>query len=276
VTGGSFARNNDTKFQATVSDFRLDKYEVTVGRFRKFVAAVTGGWKPAAGSGKHAHLNKGAGLKNSGASGYEPGWDAAWDADMFGTKSEWDNSLACDSQASWTPSSGGNENRPIGCVLWSQAAAFCIWDGAFLPSEAEANYARAGGNQQRYFPWSSPPSSTNIDCSYANYLGAAGGTDFCVLPGSGATSPVGALSPKGDGRYGQADLAGNLDEWQLDWNDDYKATCTDCANFVATTTRAIGGGSIGAKSYTLAVEYRDRWFPDALAGQFGFRCARTP
>lgn len=276
VTGGSFFRNNDANFPAKVSDFRLDKYEATVGRFRKFVTAVVGGWKPAAGSGKHAHLNGGAGLKNSGASGYEPGWDESWNANLFATKADWDSYLSCDSQASWTTSSGGNENRPIGCVLWFQAAAFCIWDGGFLPSEAEGNYARAGGSQQRYYPWSSPASSTVVDCSYANYLGAAGDSDFCVSPGSGATSLVGSLSPKGDGRYGQTDLSGNVDEWHVDWKEDYTPECTNCAHFTATSIRALGGGSIGAKSFSIATAFREGWLPDALSGQFGFRCARTP
>lgn len=276
VKGGPFARNNDSNFPATVSDFKLDKYEVTVGRFRKFVDAVIGGWKPAAGSGKHVHLNGGAGLKNSGATGFEPGWDAAWSTDLLATKAEWDTNLACDPQASWTADSGGNENRPISCVSWPQATAFCIWDGGFLPSEAEANYARAGGNQQRHYPWSSPASSTTVDCSYANYKGIAGETDYCVSSGSGASSAVGAVSPKGNGFFGQADLGGNLDEWQLDWYAAYTPTCTDCANLVATNVRVISGGGFSSAASWMSTAQRDRWVPDALSGQFGFRCARTP
>ena len=42
---------------ATVSSFRLDKYAVTVGRFREFVSAWSGGYMPRAGAGKHTHLN---------------------------------------------------------------------------------------------------------------------------------------------------------------------------------------------------------------------------
>ncbi|MBM4364484.1 MAG: hypothetical protein FJ104_17530, partial [Deltaproteobacteria bacterium] len=43
VTGGTYNRVNDATYPATVSDFRLDRFEVTVGRFRRFVAAVVGG-----------------------------------------------------------------------------------------------------------------------------------------------------------------------------------------------------------------------------------------
>jgi hypothetical protein len=41
VTGGTFNRSNDANYPATVANFRLDNYEITVGRFRKFVAAYS-------------------------------------------------------------------------------------------------------------------------------------------------------------------------------------------------------------------------------------------
>ena len=91
VQGGTFYRtyvNNGSGSTAyadpaTVSGFRLDKYDVTVGRFRRFVAAWNGGagYSPPAGSGKHTHLNGGLGLSNSGSPGtYEPGWLTGKDA----------------------------------------------------------------------------------------------------------------------------------------------------------------------------------------------------
>jgi formylglycine-generating enzyme required for sulfatase activity len=59
VTGGTYNRTYRNSGSgptgqadpATVANFRMDKYLVTVGRYRQFAAAWTGGWMPAAGSG---------------------------------------------------------------------------------------------------------------------------------------------------------------------------------------------------------------------------------
>lgn len=113
---------------AAVSAFRLDKFEVTVGRFRQFVGAWHAGYTPPAGSGWHIHLNAGRGLNTTGE-GYEPGWAATYDGNVAPT----DENLACDATfATWTASAGDNENRPINCVNWWEAYAFCVWDAGWL------------------------------------------------------------------------------------------------------------------------------------------------
>jgi formylglycine-generating enzyme required for sulfatase activity len=140
---------------ASVSGFRLDKYEVTVGRFRRFVNAVLssdGGpaWTPPAGSGKHIHLNGANGL-NSIEGGYEPGWVTSDNEYLVPTNAN----LACPGDGTWTNTPASQENLPINCVNWYEAYAFCIWDGGFLPSGAEWEYAAAGGSLQREYPWGS-------------------------------------------------------------------------------------------------------------------------
>jgi formylglycine-generating enzyme required for sulfatase activity len=247
VAGGIFKRGDDggnfgfdLDHPAQVSSFRLDRFEITVGRFRAFVAALSAGYSPVAGAGKHLHLNGGQGLSVETADGsgpaFESGWDGALTASLPRTGLAWDGALSCHpSFQTWSTSPGAKEKRPINCVDWLEVAAFCIWDGGFLPSEAELAYAGSGGDEQRVYPWSVPPSATSIDCTFLNVTGCAnGGTD---------TADVGSYSPKGDGRWGQADLAGNLKEWVLDRRTDpYLNPCLDCAVLSGTNHAAHGAG----------------------------------
>jgi formylglycine-generating enzyme required for sulfatase activity len=252
-----------------VSAFRLDKYDVTVGRFRQFVEAWNGGagWMPTQGSGKHTHLNGGQGLANSGsgAGNYEAGWATSDNGNISPT----DTNLACDSpNATWTNASAGNEKLPINCVNWWESYAFCIWDGGFLPSETEWEYAAAGGSQQREYPWgSTAPGSTNQYAIYnCDYL--AGGNDCIAAVG---TATLGA------GLWGQLDLAGNLWQWPLDWYANYENPCADCAYLTVSSYRVHRGGCF-ANSYSSDLLATNRVYdPPTVRGMFfGFRCARTP
>jgi sulfatase modifying factor 1 len=301
VAGGTFYRSYDdvtytsTAYPATVSGFRLDKYEITVGRFRQFVSAVVGGWLPTAGSGKHTYLNGGHGLNATGG-GYEAGWDAKdWNGLLATTSAAWNTNLACPLTppfGTWTPSVAGHENLPINCATWFEAYAFCIWDGGFLPSEAEWNYAAAGGGGsggQRAFPWSRPSKSADIDCSDANYYGCPASAP------RDAPNDVGSESPAGDGSYGQTDLAGNLWEWVLDYYAEYANPCTDCADLTGTPSQACGPSSsclvLRGGSYDDGVRSDDistltagllvsfRYYSNTKSARdvnVGARCARSP
>ncbi len=263
----------DKSYPATISTFRLDKYEVTVGRFRKFVAAWDTGWRPAPAAGKHAYLQGGKGLDDSGnPGGHEPGWNAAWDAQLPTDAANWSTNLACDTSAyTWTPAPGTNERHPINCVTWYDAYAFCIWDGGFLPSEAEWNYAASGGNEQRVYPWSVPHDSTAIDCSYADYGDNSNQCDS-------GTMEVASESPKGDGRWGQTDLAGNVAEWNVDaYASPYAAgACVDCGYFGPSAERVMRGGAFGSGTVGALASWRFKTTPALRATTFGIRCGRAP
>jgi sulfatase modifying factor 1 len=262
---------------ATVSGFRMDKYLVTVGRFRQFVAAWNGGsgWTPPAGSGKHTHLNAGSGLNATGG-GYEPGWITSDNSNIAPTNAN----LACEPPyATWTNTAGSQENLPINCVNWYESYAFCIWDGGFLPSEAEWEYAAAGGSQQREYPWGTAAAGTacpGTGCQYAIYN--------CDYPsGSGSCTGVGNIAPvgyaaSGAGLWGQLDLGGNMSEWNLDWYASYVDPCTDCANFTAASDRVIRSGSFpfGNFQILLPVSRFDDTPTTRNSEGFGLRCSRTP
>jgi sulfatase modifying factor 1 len=225
VTGGTYYRTYTNSGSgpkgeadpATVSGFRLDKYLVTVGRFRQFVTAWNNGagYTPPAGSGKHTHLNGGRGLANSGTAGtYEPGWATSNNGNVAPTNANLVNcgSSSADAYATWTSSSGSQENLPIYCVNWWEAYAFCIWDGGFLPSEAEWEYAAAGGSQQREYPWgTTAPGTANQYAIYGCYYPSGSGR--CA--GVTSIAPVGTAT-LGAGLWGQLDLAGEMWEWNLE------------------------------------------------------------
>ncbi len=254
---------------ASVSSFRLDKYLVTVGRFRQFANAWNGGngYTPQAGSGKHSHLNGGNGLNATGG-GFEPGWVTADNVNIAPTNLI----LACDpmpppNDETWTNTPGNQENLPINCVNWYEAYAFCIWDGGFLPSEAEWEYAAAGGSQQREYPWgSTDPGTANQYAIYLTYYNTGNSTNI---------APVG-YATQGVGLWGQLDMAGEVSEWNLDGYAAYTA-CTDCTDVSAEPKVFRGGGVDLNPSYLLA-PYRDFGPPTLRAGSYGigFRCSRSP
>ncbi len=252
-----------------MSNFRLDKYPVTVGRFRQFVTAFGGGTAtPAAAAGKHVHLNGGQGLA-SGASTtmFEPGWVASDDSNLSPT------SVGCDAAfATWT---GGDDHRPISCENWWEAYAFCIWDGGFLPSESEWEYASAGGSQEREFTWGeTDPGMANAYAIYGCFYPSGLGT----CSGVANIAPVGTAT-SGAGLWGQLDMGGEVWEWNLDLQAGFPLPCTDCANITAGTQRGIRGGDFSnttpGTSLMLASN-RNGIVPTMRATNVGFRCARTP
>ena len=151
VPGGTFKRFNNNSLPATISSFKLDKYEVTQGRLRKFFQSKGGNLKgspPAAGAGAHPKI------ANSG-------WRSAWNKRLPGSNAEIDGRLTwgCafgsdnNNYGSTTWSSSANDNKPVTCVDWYTAFAFCAWDGGRLPTAAEWSYAAEGGSYQRAYAW---------------------------------------------------------------------------------------------------------------------------
>jgi formylglycine-generating enzyme required for sulfatase activity len=277
----------------SLSGFRLDKYLVTVGRFRQFVYAVLppdGGdaWLPPEGCGKHAHLNGGLGLLNVGTTRdpyqpYETGW-----VPEFNQLVPTDTNLACtgapgalgSGSPTWTPTPGAQESLPITCVNWYEAYAFCIWDGGFLPSAAEWEYVALGGSDHRQYPWgSAPPGAAN---EYAIF--------GCLYPSAGSCTGLPNIAPVGTAflggaRWGQLDMAGEAFEWLLDWSlTQPLGQCTDCADVNEPTCprgcegRQTRGGYYATPSTDLTTYVTTplSWDPSTRNVGIGFRCARSP
>jgi formylglycine-generating enzyme len=263
VPGGvmPFNRSNNPAYPAIVSDFRLDTYEVTVGRFRKFVEVYTPDM-----------IQPEAGKNPNNAA--DPGWSTSWNANLPIDKAALREAVKCiDSYETWTDVPGGNENRPINCVNWYEAYAFCIWDGGRLPTELEWNFAAAAGTQQLPYPWGSTAPGANANLAvYGCHYPTAGGS--CT--GVTNIAPVGS-APAGNAKsWGHADLVGNVLEWNVDWNGSYPLQCNNCANFATSVDRVISGGAFHGSATLLLSSFRNNGEPAYHFYGTGVRCARSP
>jgi len=262
VTGGEYERldlEQNKPYLATVSDFRLDRFEVTVGRFRRFWSEYPGSM-PAAGEGAHPNI------PNSG-------WDASWPLPQ--DQAELHASVECSPDyQTWTDEPGVGENRPINCVNWYVAFAFCIWDGGRLPTVAEWNYAAARGSEETSYPWGNDPPDDDHAVYCANYSAVDQGCPTATLSN---ISEVGSRSPAGDGKWGQSDLAGSMREWTLDYLDAYPDDCDDCANLTNVVGgREARGGDWNNDAASLSSYLRIAYDPANAMSWVGFRCARRP
>ncbi|HEX6765865.1 MAG TPA: formylglycine-generating enzyme family protein [Polyangiaceae bacterium] len=243
--------------QSSVSSFRLDEFEVTVARFRNYVNAYTG--PPAS---------------NAGASVPGTGWSPTWDASMPGTAQALrDHVMRCGTTSTYTPDAGQNEQKPINCLSWYEAFAFCAYDGGFLPTEVQRTYAAADGTLNFRFPWG----TDELDHTHALWgYCSMGFSTSCALDD---ITEVGSF-PTGVGFYGQHDLTGSMWEWVFDYQGDVwpiGENCTDCVNTVPQSggARQIRGGGWTESMLEQPVTWRmSNDLPDSVWKNVGVRCAR--
>jgi hypothetical protein len=184
--------------------FQIGRYPVTVEEYRRFV--------------------EDEGYRN----------ERWWRAGGFAQKTEprgWDEQVQ-------------HSNRPVTGVSRYEAAAYCAWVGARLPSEAEWERA-ARGLEDREYPWGNEAP----DEKRANL-------DMKV----GSPTPVG-LYPAGATPEGVADMAGNVWEWVEDW-------------YERDEVRVLRGGSFLYAPRLLRVSNRPWLGPGDRDNVIGFRCVR--
>ena len=168
--------------QVRVRPFYMDRFEVTVARYRRCVQA---GACDAAGLGNEGPYND--------RGDYDP------------RATHFRASPLC----TYREQASTNDARPINCVSFAQAVQVCRYEGRRLATEAEWERAARGlGDSPRVYPWG----DRAPDCNHAAYgYGAGCGLAETVAVGTalaGAT-PEGVL-----------DLAGNVFEWTGDWYSD--------------------------------------------------------
>jgi len=264
VEGGEYLRSYDgdtfadDTFPATISSFRLDRFEVTVGRFRAF-------------------LDDDYAIPMNNELGNHPlildiQWRQEWSASVASQAAALAADVKSCGNSTYTDAPSGKDAHPVNCVSWYEAWMFCHWDGGWLPTEAEWNYAAAGGDEQREFSWgpSAPEDISNQASVCLSYTAAGACIDH------GAPRAVGTF-PDHHGLYCQMDLTGNLQEWTNDaWESPYLiANCVDCMDSTYGTGRPTRGGDYNDDFFELRTGFRKNRAAAERDGNRGFRCARA-
>ena len=174
--------------------FYMGIHEVTVGQFKRFVAATN--------------------YKTEAETDGKGGWGFSGTQDV---KYNWRNNGISDSDV-----------RPVVNVSWNDAVAFCTWlsraEGVEyrLPTEAEWEYACRAGTSTMYYHGNDPEGLVAV----GNVADRSLQKDFPAVTnaiaaddGFVSTSPVGRFRANGFGLY---DMHGNVFEWCSDWyGEDY-------------------------------------------------------
>jgi formylglycine-generating enzyme required for sulfatase activity len=250
---------------ALVAPLRVDKYEMTVARYR---AAIAAGFES---PDLTPLINEGP-IPTSAPSVAEGG----------------DASL---SLCSWSFSAQGRESYGLSCVSRATARDLCAFFGGDLPTEAQWEYlaADAGRAGATRYPWGGNDSAVP-GCNQVVASRASGEVDEdCVCSaqqptdcGYGPLSVTAREGPSGDETaLGIVGLGGGLSEYVLDAAAPLDANCwaraplEDPACIVEFLTPTVLRGGTWANALSaVAAGYRDAEDPNAWGPQLGFRCVR--
>jgi len=248
VPGGSFEMGSEPRHPdelpvrtVTLDGFWLDRTEVSLGQFRRFVAAT-----------------------NHSTQAEQQGWSYVRRAEGL----EW--TAGADSAHPQGPGSRGQDEHPVVHVSWDDAVAYCEWAGGRLPTEAEWEYAARGSGGHEY-PWGNTFDGTRLN--YCDKNCPFEWADEAVDDGYATTAPVGTY-PAGASWVGALDMAGNVWEWVRDWYGAYPESAQGNPTGPREgEDRVVRGGSWADPDTTLrgAMRYT---IPANPLDLLGYRCVR--
>jgi formylglycine-generating enzyme required for sulfatase activity len=150
-------------------------------------------------------------------------------------------------------------NEPVVGVTYDQAAAYCSFVHARLPTEAEWEKA-ARGPDGNVYPWGNDKPT----CNLLNF-------GKCVGDLTSVTK-----YPSGKSYYGVLDMDGNTFEWVADWYDaNYYAASpsNDPLGPEKGDQRVIRSAAFDTDAYLLASSRRNKADPETHTNELSFRCA---
>lgn len=162
----------------------------------------------------------------------------------------------------------GRGNRPVINVSWEDAAAYALWlseqTGKYyrLPSEAEWEYAAAGGSSALYW-W-----GIAVEQARANCFDCGSEWD------RRSTAPVGRFDPN---PYGLYDTAGNVGEWVQDcYHANYEGAPADGSPWLSAdcSAKVVRGGGFNSPATSIRFSKRAQRSRGSATDDVGFRIVR--
>jgi len=170
----------------------------------------------------------------------------------------------------------GREDHPVVHVSWNDAVAYCKWKGdGRLPTEAEWEYAARAGLKDRLFPWGNNPNPKGKH--WMNIWQGKFPEENTIEDGYISTAPVNQYPPN---KFGLHNMVGNVWEWVADWWQvrHSNVPSTNPQGPPSGTDKVKKGGSYMCHKdycYRYRCSARSMNTPDSSASNMGIRCART-
>jgi len=245
---GGLIQDEGVGIPAVMSPFLIDKWEVTVARFRR---AVNEGFVPPSNDP----------VRNEGPI-------ITTDPDL---------PVTSPTLCSYSTTPRGREDFALSCMSPQVAQAFCQFSGGDLPTEAQWYFAAVVVDRpaQTAYPWG----EDNPDCERAVFGRIAGDIGVCASLEGVGPARVDAAPMDASIALGLIGMHGGVGEWTRDQSHHlyegcwYTATLRDpaCADDTART-QAVGG--ISWRQYSVPHDTRQSWSRTQRPNHLGFRCAR--
>ncbi len=236
---------DETEHQATLSAFKMSKYEITNAQYAAFLNA-----KSIGSNGLYA-----AGAYPAETLVYASSGSSNWGLNYTGGQ--------------WVPVAG-YENHPVIYVTWYGATEFATYAGGTLPTEAQWEYAARGGTTT---PFNTGACLSNAQANYS------WGTPYNTCTNTITTYPsttqtVGSYTANA---YGLHDMHGNVWEWCSDRYGSYPTTSQNNPTGATTgSDRVIRGGSWFSYAQYCRSAHRDYYSRSNAYRTVGFRVVLVP